>query len=359
MTSLAGCSGEDFASVLRSLGYRMEKRPKPAEPAPAVGRRAGGDARGAGRRRAGGEAASPALTDATENATPARCRLQRRKSSPSARRSMPARTRERRPIGRDGGRADRAGERRRRSRSRPMPPRRRSASEALPQVAEQAESPRQATSRGGEPGRLRPRSRLTRLHRAPSRRRQSRVDRGLAAGPPSRRAPRPRKPRRDQRAAPAPAAATRGRRRRRRTPLATAATVPADGERKQRPAAAHRPAPTSAERGGRPRASRAVGDRNGRADAARSRQPRPDRRPSEARAPIAARERPRRNARSAAATVRRAATVPIATRTLRAKYIKGRGESRDRRDREPDPNSPFAKLAALKEQLEANTKEPR
>ena len=36
MTSLAGCSGEDFASVLRSLGYRMEKRPKPAEPAPAA-----------------------------------------------------------------------------------------------------------------------------------------------------------------------------------------------------------------------------------------------------------------------------------------------------------------------------------
>ena len=32
MTSLAGCSGEDFASILRSLGYRMERRPKPAEP---------------------------------------------------------------------------------------------------------------------------------------------------------------------------------------------------------------------------------------------------------------------------------------------------------------------------------------
>jgi ATP-dependent RNA helicase SUPV3L1/SUV3 len=44
---------------------------------------------------------------------------------------------------------------------------------------------------------------------------------------------------------------------------------------------------------------------------------------------------------------------------LRAKYIKGRGDSRDRRDRQPDPNSPFAKLAALKEQLESNTKEPR
>ena len=36
MTSLAGCSGEDFASILRSLGYRMEKRPKPAEPPPAA-----------------------------------------------------------------------------------------------------------------------------------------------------------------------------------------------------------------------------------------------------------------------------------------------------------------------------------
>ena len=45
---------------------------------------------------------------------------------------------------------------------------------------------------------------------------------------------------------------------------------------------------------------------------------------------------------------------------LRAKYIKGRdekGRSEGRDRREPDPNSPFAKLAALKEQLEANAKE--
>jgi ATP-dependent RNA helicase SUPV3L1/SUV3 len=34
MTSLVGSSGEDFASVLRSLGYRMDRRPKPPEPAP-------------------------------------------------------------------------------------------------------------------------------------------------------------------------------------------------------------------------------------------------------------------------------------------------------------------------------------
>ena len=32
MTSLTGASGEDFASILRALGYRMERRPKPVEP---------------------------------------------------------------------------------------------------------------------------------------------------------------------------------------------------------------------------------------------------------------------------------------------------------------------------------------
>ncbi len=30
MTSLAGCAGEDFAAILRSLGYRVERRPAPA-----------------------------------------------------------------------------------------------------------------------------------------------------------------------------------------------------------------------------------------------------------------------------------------------------------------------------------------
>ncbi|MCS6758126.1 MAG: hypothetical protein MO852_02720 [Candidatus Devosia euplotis] len=30
MTSLLGCSGEDFASILNSLGYRVKRTPKPA-----------------------------------------------------------------------------------------------------------------------------------------------------------------------------------------------------------------------------------------------------------------------------------------------------------------------------------------
>ena len=36
MTSLTGASGEDFASILRSLGYRMDRRPKPPEPVAAT-----------------------------------------------------------------------------------------------------------------------------------------------------------------------------------------------------------------------------------------------------------------------------------------------------------------------------------
>jgi ATP-dependent RNA helicase SUPV3L1/SUV3 len=32
MTSLVGCSGEDFASILRGLGYRMDRRPVPVRP---------------------------------------------------------------------------------------------------------------------------------------------------------------------------------------------------------------------------------------------------------------------------------------------------------------------------------------
>jgi ATP-dependent RNA helicase SUPV3L1/SUV3 len=44
MTSLTGSSGEDFASVLRALGYRMDRRPKPAEPLPAAAAPAEADA---------------------------------------------------------------------------------------------------------------------------------------------------------------------------------------------------------------------------------------------------------------------------------------------------------------------------
>lgn len=49
MTSLLGCSGEDFASILRGLGYRAEKRTvkvpvKPAKPVDAEAEVTSGDA---------------------------------------------------------------------------------------------------------------------------------------------------------------------------------------------------------------------------------------------------------------------------------------------------------------------------
>ncbi len=44
MTSLLGCSGEDFASVLRSLGYRMERRPAPVDATVATASDAGAEA---------------------------------------------------------------------------------------------------------------------------------------------------------------------------------------------------------------------------------------------------------------------------------------------------------------------------
>ena len=56
MTSLTGASGEDFASILRSLGYRMERRPKPPEAENAAGGREaeGRDTVGGGQRRDAG-----------------------------------------------------------------------------------------------------------------------------------------------------------------------------------------------------------------------------------------------------------------------------------------------------------------
>ena len=65
MTSLTGAAGEDFASILRSLGYRMEKRPKPAEPPPVVEAAvtAGGRSHGHGPAPSTDPAAEPSLSE--------------------------------------------------------------------------------------------------------------------------------------------------------------------------------------------------------------------------------------------------------------------------------------------------------
>ncbi|HEY4141383.1 MAG TPA: helicase, partial [Pseudolabrys sp.] len=57
MTSLTGASGEDFASILRSLGYRLDRRPKPPETKPAEASPAAAEA--------------PVATEASADAAPA------------------------------------------------------------------------------------------------------------------------------------------------------------------------------------------------------------------------------------------------------------------------------------------------
>lgn len=72
MTSLIGASGEDFASILRSLGYRMEKRPKPPEPPSVIETvavdMAAADTTAAGDAEHGAEAVMPPDATATEDA---------------------------------------------------------------------------------------------------------------------------------------------------------------------------------------------------------------------------------------------------------------------------------------------------
>jgi len=88
------------------------------------------------------------------------------------------------------------------------------------------------------------------------------------------------------------------------------------------------------------------GERGGRPDR-QDRSPRPEQRFERSDRPERDQRRPPRGDRP-----RERGDRPDRDPELRAKYIKGR-DGRDRREREPDPNSPFAKLAALKAQLEA------
>jgi ATP-dependent RNA helicase SUPV3L1/SUV3 len=64
MTSLTGSSGEDFASILRALGYRMEKRPKPVKAPPDPAARASDQASGV-------EPAAGAASDQASGVEPA------------------------------------------------------------------------------------------------------------------------------------------------------------------------------------------------------------------------------------------------------------------------------------------------
>ena len=344
MTSLAGCSGEDFASVLRSIGYRVEKRPKLAEPPPASTQSVlaepppSGEAALAqvlpGEGATGDEAAASALAVETEPMGDAAVEMREPTPDPSPLA----------PAAEAAAAPDAPAELATEPMSAPA------ALISMPEaptlvVSEQAEAMAESPSVSTSPP-LRDTAKTDVATEEfievwrPGRRDEH------ARKPRRERAPRQRQPER-QSQAPA-VAATSG------------ATAEVSVDSAAAPAAAEA-SPAAAERGDGRRHSRA--DRPDRSEGPQRqhRSGRPERQPRADRAERAdhgrpQRDRPQRGDRPERSTH---GDRPDRDPALRAKYIKGRGEGRDRRDREPDPNSPFAKLAALKEQLEANAKERR
>jgi ATP-dependent RNA helicase SUPV3L1/SUV3 len=316
MTSLAGCSGENFASVLRSLGYRMERRPKPTEPAAATVEAVAQPA----------QPAPPAQELAPATSVIAAAVLEGEAAADTSAKPLEAETADMPPV----APVDEA--------TAAAPTEALAQAEAPPQPAEEAPSlasvpPPEGLA--GEPVQPAPSTEATAKG-------ELAAEEFIEIWRPARRDEHAHKPRHERRARPrraqretqgpalaadapaasaesvsAPAAPVAPARRERREAHADRAAKP---ERQRGPDRPER-RPPRPKRAGHPQGD---GDRSSRGDRA-GRAPRGDR--------------------------------PDRDPALRAKYIKGRAEGAERR--EPDPNSPFAKLAALKEQLEASNKEPR
>jgi len=310
MTSLTGSSGDDFASVLRSLGYRMEKRLKPAEPEPAPAKAEADPSAEMPQ-----PAAEAALASEPAAEAPAAVTMPAEAPDPAP---------EPRPVqaidavepaqtlvspGPDAAAVEHGQE----------PP----TAEAAASEGESAPAAATADSAPGEApgppaaGPPAPEDALIEVWR-PGRPEERRGERRPRRGPrkAERHAARS-KPASPETPAPAEAPVSA------ETPVSAGAEAPAAPAQP----AAETPAPQR--QGRRPRRDRPEPDRGReRSGGAGRRRDRGDR---------GDRDRPERDPE------------------LRAAFIKG--SRKERRDREPDPNSPFAKLAALKEQLEANAKE--
>jgi len=258
MTSLTGASGEDFASILRSLGYRAERRPKPPEPeAPASAPPAVA---------AEGSAAEPGVEASAAEAT----------ATTEAPAVFEAST-EPAPVEPASAEAALA------SPDEPSP--------AEPAVAAVQTALAPETVVVTEPGAVAPEPAASAALAAPAE--EAFIEVWRPGRPEGARRERPRGPRRPPRepvqkpaAEPAPLAAA-----------ASASAAPGEPAKTERPPRPPRP----------------------------PRKPRPDRSP----------------------------------RPPREGGLFATSAPKERRDKAPDPNSPFAKLAALKEQLEANAKERR
>jgi ATP-dependent RNA helicase SUPV3L1/SUV3 len=344
MTSLAGCSGEDFASVLRSLGYRMEKRTKPVEPPPASAESASGGSNASAQAVSAGavsgevaqaeEAGSAAIVNETglkselkmEMETPDAPIVEQPVQSTSTLEGEP-------PEPADGSLSGLT--------TQEMISVSEVSARAASEHAECAQSHDQSVAIAGTTEVAT--TELIEVWR-PIRRNEQRSGRREQA--PGRRRPR--------RGADALSSVPRAE----AITSAEGGTPPPTGELEPSSATEASALPKDREEGPRRHGPHVRRDRRESSDQPRAPRPgRPDRRQPDQRTERSDRvgrsqggERPSRQPR---------ADRPDRDPTLRAKYIKGRGEGSASREREPDPDSPFAKLAKLKEQLEAGAKEPR
>ena len=333
MTSLAGCSGEDFASVLRSLGYRMETRPKPvptlsaSEPAPHPPAQSAAAATGAVGADAGAEepvpppTADPAELPADPLEAKALVVAPVEPDQPDGSVTAPSQ---------DSTLAQKTGD-------------------GAPNLTEAAKAPTTTISEQAE----------SRSEAAPILSAEAAVAVELIEVW--------RPPRREDRRGPRRREPSSSRRRRNMTaPVAAgdkAPTAPDEVGTVEAPAHAPHAPPVSMHPGNdrkeRSRSRRRMhGERIEHSDQLRAPQStRVGRAHGENRMEVS--ERPRRSQGPARGQRVAAADRPERDPALRAKYIKAGGDGGTRRQQDPDPNSPFAKLAKLKEQLEAGSKEPR
>jgi ATP-dependent RNA helicase SUPV3L1/SUV3 len=332
MTSLAGCSGEDFASVLRSLGYRMEKRAKAVEPPPASAVPASGGLNVSAKEHAE-EAASAAIVREAELMSEPQMEV-KTPDAPIIEQALQSTSML------DGEPPDRADGSQPGRTPQEMTNAAEVASLAPSEYAGCAKGQHQSVAITGTTEVA-----TTEFIEAwrPIRRDEQRSQRREQA-------PRRRRPRRPTGALPSvPGEAMTS---------AEAGTPPATGGIEPSPVAEASTLPKDREGVLRRHGRRSRRDRSESSDQLRSPLPgRPDRRQPDQRM-----ERPNRVGRPQHRE--RPGREPRADRpdhdpALRAKYIKGRGEGSAPREREADPDSPFAKLAKLKEQLEAGAKEPR
>jgi ATP-dependent RNA helicase SUPV3L1/SUV3 len=311
MTSLTGASGEDFASILRSLGYRMDRKPKPPEAAPTASADATGDA-----------AASNATPASTESAPTEIAAPDGALAAPAESPAIDVTSRSLLPepqfVSHEVSPAHEPQEPQEPVAEAPAEPAIALSAELSPAASDAAQSDTTAEAKPAEEPAF--------------------IEVWRPAGRSERRPHRPRRPHRTP--AQAGAANEGGTAAPAEAPVETVAASAPDGRApsSRRPRHERRDQPDREkrqerhERQERQERQQRV-ERQGERDQQRDRGPR--------------RERPRRD---------RGERVDRADREQY--YARPFGSNSDRRDKQPDPNSPFAKLAALKQQLEQGSKEP-